>query len=287
MLLKRLKGWELPERAVTPESVFHNRRTLLKGLAAGPIILSAAALAGCSDGVSAEAEAARQRASVAPDPSSHLYPVKRNPAYADGGPDRPITDPDLATSYNNFYEFGGHKNISRAAQALKIRPWTVTLDGEVAQPKTIDIDALLGQMPLEERVYRHLREVVHGRAVERTSIRTGQWRSPWPRQIYPHGNLYGPGPSQEPGAALVSVAPTEGHHRRGDERSRLHRHRPLRQAYPRQNGAPLRLVVPWKYGFRRPIYRSLHVPQTWFRSGRKCNPGVLLGECVRRFMLTG
>ena len=41
-----------------------------------------------------------------------------------------MTDPDLATSYNNFYEFGGHKNISRAAQALKIRPWTVTLDGD-------------------------------------------------------------------------------------------------------------------------------------------------------------
>ena len=120
-----------------------------------PIILSAAAVAGCSEEAGADADGARQLASVDPDPSSHLYPVKRNPAYAEGGPDRPMTDPDLATSYNNFYEFGGHKNISRAAQALKIRPWTVTLDGEVSQPKTIDIDALLGQMPLEERVYRH------------------------------------------------------------------------------------------------------------------------------------
>ena len=118
------------------------------------MILSAAALAGCSDEASAEADAAKQLASVEPDPSSHLYPVKRNPAFTDGGPDRPITDPDLATSYNNFYEFGSHKNISRAAQALKIRPWTVTLDGEVAKPKTIDIDDLLDQMPLEERVYR-------------------------------------------------------------------------------------------------------------------------------------
>jgi len=255
MLLKRWKGWELPERAVTPESVFHNRRALLKGIAAGPMVLSAAALTGCGEEATAEGDPASMIASVPPDPSSHLYPVKRNPAFADSGPGRALTDEDLATSYNNFYEFGSHKDIVRAAQALKIRPWTVTLDGEVAKPKTIDIDDLLEQMPLEERVYRH-------RCVEAWSMVV-----PW---------------SGFPLAALVKLAEplSSAKYVRMETFMDPETARGQKQHWypwpyiegltieeatndlafiatgiygkpmPRQNGAPLRLAVPWKYGFK-------------------------------------
>ena len=86
------------------------------------------------------------------DPSAKLYPVKRNDTYK---LDRPLTPEDLVTSYNNYYEFGSSKDIADAAQALPIRPWTVTIDGMVEKPITIGIDDLLAKMPLEERLYRH------------------------------------------------------------------------------------------------------------------------------------
>jgi sulfoxide reductase catalytic subunit YedY len=91
-------------------------------------------------------------ASVEPDPSVGLYPVARNERYQR---DRPLTDESFATSYNNFYEFGSHKQVSGAAQALALRPWQVALDGLVEQPLTLDVDDLLCRMPLEERLYRH------------------------------------------------------------------------------------------------------------------------------------
>ncbi|EFK97217.1 oxidoreductase molybdopterin binding, partial [sediment metagenome] len=68
--------------------------------------------------------------------------------------DRPLTDQALATTYNNFYEFGSHKNISMAAQALRLRPWTVTIDGMVEEEIVMDAEDLIRRMPIEERLYR-------------------------------------------------------------------------------------------------------------------------------------
>src|SRR5690606_25281800 len=68
---------------------------------------------------------------------------------------REITPEELATSYNNFYEFGSSKDVVDAAQRLPIRPWAVVIDGMVEEERTIAIDDLLAQMPLEERLYRH------------------------------------------------------------------------------------------------------------------------------------
>ena len=127
MLIKRPRAWELPERDATDESVFLDRRRLLKGMAAGPILLSgtAALLAACDEGGN-DAIAAANKGEV--DPTKGLYPVKRNLRYRGG---RPMTPEKAATTYNNFYEFGSHKQISSRAQALPLRPWTVTLDGMV------------------------------------------------------------------------------------------------------------------------------------------------------------
>src|SRR3546814_16053798 len=88
------------------------------------------------------------------DPSAGRYPVARNERYS---VDQPITDEGLATTYNNYYEFGSSKTIAQKAQALPIRPWTVAIGGMVEKPTEIGIDELLAKMPLEEGVYRHPR----------------------------------------------------------------------------------------------------------------------------------
>ncbi|MEP1883140.1 MAG: molybdopterin-dependent oxidoreductase, partial [Roseibium sp.] len=132
------KPWAIAEREATPEAVFWNRRKFLAGVAGGSLGLGALA-------------ANPGRALAEEDPSAGLYPVQRNETFV---LDRDLTQESVASTYNNFYEFGTHKEISRAAQALPIRPWTVQIDGFVDNPQTIDIDTLLAKMPLEERLYR-------------------------------------------------------------------------------------------------------------------------------------
>jgi sulfoxide reductase catalytic subunit YedY len=149
MSIRRKRGWELPERAAIPEDVYLDRRRLLRALGVGGAVLAAplAVRMGMSGDRAAPAP---QMASPAPDPSSGLYPVARAARYV---LDRPLTEEDCVTSYNNFYEFGSHKQIAQAAQALPIRPWQVVLDGLVELSLTLDIDDLLRRMPLEERLY--------------------------------------------------------------------------------------------------------------------------------------
>jgi methionine sulfoxide reductase catalytic subunit len=140
MHITRRRDWELPEHMATPEQVFLNRRTFL--LAAGG---AAAALS--------PAGAIAQRVSDLPDPTADLYPANRNPAFTLDN--RAVTDEAINTNYNNFYEFGTSKTIARAAQALRLRPWTIAIDGMVTKPREIGIDDLIRKMPLEERLYRH------------------------------------------------------------------------------------------------------------------------------------
>lgn len=140
MRIRVKRGWELPESAATPEHLFLQRRRLLQAAAAGPALLAAASLPG-------RAARAKEEAPL----WSDLYPVKRNERYT---LDRPVTKEDLATGYNNFYEFGSQKSIARAAQKLPLQPWTVKIDGMVEKEITLDFDELVRKMPLEERLYR-------------------------------------------------------------------------------------------------------------------------------------
>src|SRR5438874_2622159 len=139
MLIRTRRGWELPESAAASEAVFRDRRRLLQGLAAGPILVAT----GLGSSIAWGADA---------DPSAALYPAKRNERYV---LDRPLTDEKYPTSYNNFYEFGTDKSVSREAQALKVRPWTIKIDGMVEKPQTLDIDDLLKKVGVEERLSRH------------------------------------------------------------------------------------------------------------------------------------
>jgi sulfoxide reductase catalytic subunit YedY len=237
MLIKIAKSWDIPESALTPESVFFNRRAFLGGGAAA--VATAAAI-----------PAFAQR--VGDDPSARLYPFKRNDRYQ---LDREITPESINTTYNNFYEFGSHKQIHKAAQALPIRPWTVTIDGMVEKAMTVDIDELLAKMPLEERHYRHRCVEAWSMAVAwsgfafkdfvafckplasakyvamdtflRPEIASGQKASwyPWP---------YREGLSIEEATNELAFLATGAYGK------------PL----AKQMGAPLRLAVPWKYGFK-------------------------------------
>src|SRR5262249_46647832 len=146
------KGWELPERSAAPEAHYVNRRRLLAGMGIGGLTLAAPAVLGRVGAGSNGSPGAVSPLFVADEGSGSLYPAARNVRYQIDGP---LTSERLATTYNNFYEFGSHKGISDAAQALRIRPWTVRIDGLVEREMTVDIDALLRSMPLEERIYRH------------------------------------------------------------------------------------------------------------------------------------
>src|SRR3954466_1651068 len=135
----RRRGWEIPERFATPEHIFFNRRDFLAGAGAGALALSPQL-------------ATAQRIADLPDPSSGLYPAKQNEKFT---LDRAVTEEKINLNYNNFYEFSSNKSLAKQAQALKLRPWTVKIDGMVEKPQEIGIDDLLKQMPLEERLYRH------------------------------------------------------------------------------------------------------------------------------------
>ena len=235
----RRRGWEIPDRLATPEHLFLNRRALLAGSGAAALSL-------------APKLALAQRISDLPDPTKDLYPVGRNEKYT---LDRPVTDEKINTNYNNFYEFGSSKSVAKAAQALKLRPWTMKIDGMVEAPREIGLDDLIRMMPLEERLYRHRCVEAWSMAIPWSgfpfaklvelakplssakyvrmetfldpSVAPGQKQSwyPWP---YVEGLTIAEATNEL--AFLVTGA-------YGNPVSKV-------------QGAPLRLAVPWKYGFK-------------------------------------
>ena len=237
----RRRGWEIPDRFATPEHLAFSRRTVLTGAA------STLALAPYA----ANAQRLTDVANL-PDPSADLYPAKHNEKYA---LDRPITDEKVNGSYNNFYEFGTSKNVTTAAQALTIRPWTVKIDGMVEKPMEVGIDDLIRKLTLEERTYRHRCVEAWGMAIAWTGfpfaklvefarplgsaqyvrmetfldkkMAPGQ-RQPW----YPWPYVEGVTMAEATNELAFLVTGAYGH--------------PL----ARQHGAPLRLALPWKYGFK-------------------------------------
>jgi len=137
MLIKIKKSWEIAERDATPEATYINRRSLIMGLAG-------AAVAAPLIGLPYAALAKTERAAMI---------VNRNQNYKI---DREITPEEENLKYNNFYEYGSHKKISKAAQKqLNPRPWQISIDGLVENPITLDVDELIKKVTLEERIYRH------------------------------------------------------------------------------------------------------------------------------------
>jgi sulfoxide reductase catalytic subunit YedY len=243
MLIKRTPGWAIEESRATPEDIFLRRRTLIKAIAAGPIL--APALAGALAGV-ARAEDKET------DPSAGLYPVKRNERYK---LDRPITPEEDVITYNNYYEFGSQKNIWRRAQAIKLRPWTVKFDGMVEKEMTVDIDTILKKMPLEERLYRHRCVEAWSMAVPWSGFALKslvEFAKPLASAKYLRFQTF-QDPATAPGQRefwypwpyIEGLTMAEATNEIAFIATGLYG-KPI----PKQNGAPLRLVTPWKYGFK-------------------------------------
>jgi sulfoxide reductase catalytic subunit YedY len=220
---------------------FFNRRSFLRSaVAAGAATLGADRLAGIfspRDVVKA---------------NTKLQTVK-SPLTTTG---EPLTSLEDITHYNNFYEFGVEKDQpAKNAGGLPTRPWTVRVEGKVKQPKTFDIDALLKLRPLEDRVYRH-------RCVEAWSMVipwVGYSLSEFIRQCDPLPSAkyvqflsyYDHKVEKWTGESTIFWPYSEG--LRMDEAMN-----PLTlltfglygEVLPNQDGAPVRVVVPWKYGFK-------------------------------------
>ena len=238
MLIRRKKGWELRESAATPESAYLDRRALLKTMAVGSMLAPALA--------PVPAQAAEE------DPSAGLYPVKRNPRYT---LDRPITDAKYSEHYNNFYEFGSEKSIADDAQALKIRPWTVKIDGMVERPIEIGIDDLLKKMPLEERLYRHRCVEAWSMAVPWSGFPMAAlltFAKPLGSAKYVRMETFvdaaqAPGQKQfwYPWPYIEGVTMAEANNELAFMVTGMYG-----KPVPKQDGAPLRIALPWKYGFK-------------------------------------
>ena len=252
------RGWEIPDREATPEDVFLNRRRFFKAAAATGLAAAGLLPACGSDGpVQLEKPLA--------DPE--LYPARRNPVFS--ALDRPLTDEPVASGFTNFYEFSVYKDsVLENIGDFTTSPWTVGIGGLVPRARVYDIDTLIRLIPLEERLYRlrcvetwamavpwtgfplkALIDVIQplsaARYVQFTAFlkpeeapvqrnEPDSW--PWP---YTEGLSMAEATSELP----LLACGIYGHE------------------LPRQHGAPLRLVVPWQYGYKS-IKSIVHIAFT-------------------------
>ena len=231
MLIKKTK--EIPYSEITPKSAYLDRRTFMTGAAA-------VGVAGLLDPGQSLADGTKLQTVKSPLSTAGLT----------------LTSYKDITSYNNFYEFGVEKdNPAKNAGKMRTRPWKVTIDGLVKQKKTVSIEELLSFKPIEERVYRH-------RCVEAWSMvipwagyslsELINWAEPLPKAKYVQF-LTLEDSSVMPGLREINLNWPYSEGLRMDEA--MH---PLTlltfglygEVLPNQDGAPVRVVIPWKYGFK-------------------------------------
>jgi len=230
MLIKNKKN--IPSSEITPKAIFQARRQFIKA-AAG----SAAALM-LPERVQAE--------------TGKYVEVPAGPYSAT----LQTTDYQDVTSYTNYYEFSTNKTDSTVlARALKTRPWTVTIEGEVEKPGVYDLDDILKDNPLQERIYRFRCVEAWAMVVPWIGFPLGdmlkRFKPTSKAKFVEFTTLYNPDIMVGQRSSVLDWPYVEG--LRMDEA--MH---PLTllatgmydDEMPNQNGAPLRLVVPWKYGFK-------------------------------------
>ena len=234
MFLKKNKVWNLKESSITNESVFNSRRKMIKNLAIGSLVVPSASL-------------------IPFKAFSSFYPPITNNFYK---VDRGLTKEILATTYTNFYEFGSSKNIWRRAAQLKTDPWLLTIDGLVNKPLTIDVNDLLKKIGgIEERVYRFRCVEAWSMTVPwagfpfnkivslvepKTEAKFVKFETFFNPDIAPgQKQKWYPWPYQE-GITVEEAKNDLSFIATGIYGKKL----------PNQNGAPLRLILPWKYGFK-------------------------------------
>lgn len=231
MHITRRHGWEIPEHEVTPETVVLGRRGLLAGamaVAAGPAL--------------ADSRPAGPLGAVAP--VNHKYK-----------PGRALTAEKVAETYNNYYEIDESKDIWQAAQKIQTAPWSIQIGGMVSKPRTIGLEDLFKLVRFEERIYRH-------RCVEAWAM-TVPWTGFPLRQLVKicdplasakymvfqtveqPNNMPGLDSPIYPWPYIEGLAIDEAANELAFVSTGL-----FGKPLPKQNGGPIRLTVPWKYGFK-------------------------------------
>jgi len=242
-------GLDLPPEQATPEEVFLERRRLLKAL--GLAGLSLGPWAALSQFLDHPAHAQGKTLEGLP-----ALPAAQNPAFT---LERPLTNREVAATYNNFYEFASNKQVWKYVDKFKPLPWSFEVTGLVEKPATYDVAKLIAAAPLEERLYRHrcveawamavpwigvpLNKIIaaarpkpQARYVRFLSFLRKDQAPGQDRWFSQAGDLwpYFEGltlPEAMNDLAFLTVG-IYGH------------------ALPKQHGAPVRVVLPWKYGFK-------------------------------------
>jgi len=250
MRIRIRRGWEIPEAQATPEATVMARRSLL-----GRGMLGAGAALAAGAGTAQAQWLNPSRLFGAPVKEQRRTPLEaaRNDRFVPG---RAVTEEIHATTYNNYYEFGASKSIVGPAQALVTEPWSIRIEGMVANPRTIGLEDLLKQVKLEERVYRF-------RCVE-------AWAMTVPWVGFPLSDLLRIAEPQVGAKYVVFNTIADEKVMPGIRESfypypytdgltmaeaandlSLLAVGMYGKTLPPQNGAPIRLVTPWKYGFKQ------------------------------------
>ena len=249
-------AWHIPERMITPEPVYLKRRDFLQQMGfIGAAGLLAAPLIGCTEAQQPPAPPTPKAPGLAAK-GGKLYPAARNPEFNAGWK---LSDEEVAGTYNNFYEFSTTKErVHQLTGKFVTSPWPVQIDGLVEKPLTLDIQELIAMMGLEERVYRF-------RCVEAWSMVvpwTGFQFSKLVERVAPKAGAKfvrfetAAKPDQMPAYARLKA---QGYPMPYNEGLRLEEAmNPLTlvttgifgKPLPKQHGAPVRMIVPWKYGYK-------------------------------------
>jgi sulfoxide reductase catalytic subunit YedY len=243
-------AWSLAARCVTPEAAFRNRREFLRqlGLAGGGLL--AAMAAGCDHSQHAAPVAGQSGAAREP---TKGYPAARNPQF---DPKWRLTNETAAATYNNFYEFSSGKDASRHVGRFVTSPWPVEIAGLIKEPMTLDALELAEMFGLEERIYRFRCVEAWAMVVPWTGfplVKLIDKVQPKPEAKFVRFVTFHR-PEQAPGTARTPQYPWPYHEGLSLDEA-MH---PLTllatgiygKPLPKQHGAPLRLVVPWKYGYK-------------------------------------
>jgi len=244
-------SWRIPEREATSETVYMTRRACLGWLGLGGLAILGIT-PGCTSSVSEE-ELAKDGPSWEWTPTANtLYPAQRSNAFT---LDRPLTAEHIAAQYNNFFEFSQDKDdVWQRVRRFKPSPWTLEITGLVRHPMKLDPDGILKLADLEERLYRHRCVEAWAMAVPWTGfplealiqkvepkseaqyVKFTSFQNP---DVAMGQKGYGPWPYTE------GLTMEEAMNDLTLLATGIYGH-PL----PKQHGAPVRLVTPWKYGFK-------------------------------------
>ena len=254
--IPRRQGWEISDAEATPELTYLNRRQILTQGAAG--ISGLLAFHPWMDPAWAAKDPLVTGRQSNP-PAADKYPASKNPTFT---LDRPLTDERVAAMFNNFYEFStmSKTNIWKLVEGWPTNPWTVTIGGLVPKPKVYDIDTLIRMMSLEERLYRHRCVEAWAMAVPWTGFRMKELIDhiqPLSSAKYVRFTTFmdpDHAPSQKSIWSLFAsgmwpyvegLTIEEATNDLTLMATGIYGHPILKQ-----HGAPLRLVIPWKYGYK-------------------------------------